>query len=153
MSAGRQTHSPLAKARASALGSLAMREHSVDELRVKLLNKNHDAELVEQLLDDLQQENLLSNERYACSFWRVRSEKGYGPMRIRQELQLKGISQALIDSALLEAELDFTELVKRVYQKKYRNQAIADFKDKQKRQAYLYRRGFGTELIRTVIDD
>ncbi|MFC3195570.1 regulatory protein RecX [Marinicella sediminis] len=146
-------HSPSARARASALGSLAMREHSVDELRTKLLNKKHDAELVERLLLDLQQENLLSNERYACSYWRVRSAKGYGPVRIRKELQLKGISESLIQVGLTETDVDFFQLVEQVYQKKYRDQPIEDFKDKQKRQAFLYRRGFDSELIRHVVND
>lgn len=153
MSAERHPQTPMARARASALGSLAMREHSVDELRTKLLHKKHDAALVEQLLSDLQNENLLSNQRFACSYWRVRSERGYGPMRIRQELQHKGIDAELIQWALDDADIDFYAQVRHVYSKKYRDAPIEDFKDKQKRQAFLYRRGFDAALIRHVVED
>jgi len=44
-----------------------------------------------------------------------------------------------------QEELDFDEVVQRVYQKK--------FKGKAKRQNYLYQRGFPMELIRLVISN
>jgi len=153
MPAERQSQTPMTRARASAMGSLAMREHSVAELRSKLLNKQHDPDVVETVLADLQAENLLSNERFASSYWRVRTDRGYGTMRIRQELQLKGIAADMIQLTLEDSEIDFHALVRSVYEKKYRGKAIMDFKDKQKRQAFLYRRGFDAELIRTVVGD
>ncbi len=145
-------HTPETKARASALGSLAMREHSSLELQQKLLNKNHPEGVVFALIEELQTSGLLSDERYAESYWRMRSGKGYGPVRITQELKLKGVSERLIHSALLEADVDFDALVRSVYEKKYKGQPWTDFKEKAKRQNFLYRRGFGHDLIRQVIE-
>lgn len=147
-----QKYSPEARARASALGSLAMREHSALELRQKLLNKNHELALVDQLIASLQSENLLSDERYAESYWRVRSGKGYGSLRIVKELQMKGVSERIIEAAKNEANINFFDVIEAVYQKKYKSQPIQDFNEKAKRQAFLYRRGFDTEYIKSVIE-
>ncbi|TDR18525.1 regulatory protein RecX [Marinicella litoralis] len=145
-------YSPEAKARASALGSLAMREHSAVELRQKLINKKHDAEIVEKLIIELIEENLLSDERFAESYWRVRSSKGYGATRINKELQMKGVPDRLIQTTKLVANVDFFALIESVYEKKYKSMPIQDYKERAKRQAFLYRRGFDTDLIKTVIN-
>lgn len=145
-------YTPEARARASALGSLAMREHSAYELKQKLLNKNHDDELVESLIIKLQQENLLSDQRFAESYWRVRSTKGYGPTRINKELQMKGVSHSIISEAERESAIDFFAVVDSVYRKKYKSLPWKDFKEKAKRQAFLYRRGFDHDYINSVIE-
>ena len=145
-------YSPEAKARASALGSLAMREHSAAELKQKLINKMHEPHVVESLIGSLIDDNYLSDERYAESYWRVRSSKGCGPSRIYKELQLKGVSDRLIDSTKLVANIDFFALVETVYQKKYKSVPIKDYKERAKRQAFLYRRGFDSDLIKSVIE-
>lgn len=147
-----QKYSPKAKARASALGSLAMREHSAHELRQKLLNKNHAHDLVDTLISELQQGNLLSDERFAESYWRVRSAKGYGPVRIINELQMKGVSDRIIESAKQVVDINFYDVIESVYKKKYKTLPYQDFKEKAKRQAFLYRRGFDTEYIKSVIE-
>ncbi len=144
-------YSPESRARNSAIGSLAMREHSAYELQQKLLNKNHPEAVVFALIAELQKENLLSDTRYAECYWRSRCNKGYGPMRIERELEQKGVASRLIQEALYEAEIDFEALVHQVYEKKYKGQAWTDFKEKAKRQNFMYRRGFPSELIRMVL--
>ena len=149
--AERKKYTPEAKAKASALGSLAMREHSAAELKQKLLNKQHELSVVDTLIISLQQDNLLSDERFAESYWRVRSAKGYGPIRIEKELQMKGVADRLIYSSREVAEIDFFAIVTAVYEKKYRAVPWDDFKEKAKRQNFLYRRGFDAEYIKSVI--
>ena len=144
-------YSPESRARNSAIGSLAMREHSAYELQQKLLNKNHPEAVVFALITELQKENLLSDARYAESYWRSRSNRGYGPMRIERELEQKGVASRLIQEALYEAEIDFEALVHQVYEKKYKGRGWDDFKEKAKRQNFMYRRGFPSELIRMVV--
>lgn len=145
-------YTPESRARASALGSLAMREHSCHELRQKLINKKHQPKVVDALLLDLLENNLISDLRFAESYWRGRSAKGYGPCRISKELVLKGVSNEKIQTAKECVELDFYLLVEQVYQKKYKGEPYADYKEKAKRQSFLYRRGFDGDLIRHVID-
>lgn len=145
-------YTPEARARASALGSLAMREHSCYELKQKLLSKKHDEQLVDALIIDLIEHNLISDVRFAESYWRSRSNRGYGPVRINQELVMKGVSHDNISSAKTAADIDFYQLVESVYLKKYQTKPWQDYKEKAKRQAFLYRRGFDSDLIRHVID-
>ncbi len=145
-------YTPEARVRASALGSLAMREHSCDELRKKLLNKSHDAILVDELIIELLKDNLISDARYAESYWRSRANKGYGPSRISRELEMKGVSSEDITAAEAEADIDFFKVVESVYWKKYKGQdwqvnKEQAYKEKAKRQAFLYRRGFDSEFI------
>ena len=141
-------YTPEARARASALGSLAMREHSCDELRIKLINKSHDAIVVDKLIVELLKDNLISDARFAESYWRSRANKGYGPSRISRELEMKGVSSQHIQNGQVEADMDFYQIVSDVYLKKYKGQAWHEYKEKAKRQAFLYRRGFDTELIK-----
>jgi regulatory protein len=149
---GQKKYTPEAKAKSSALGSLAMREHSALELKQKLLNKNHDQVLVEKLIISLQEDNLLSDERFAESYWRMRSNKGYGPTRIAKELEMKGVSSRVIEWSKQENDIDFYAIIQHVYEKKYKSVPWSDYKEKSKRQAFLYRRGFDHEYINSVID-
>jgi len=147
-----QKKTPESKARASALGSLAMREHSCAELRTKLLNKNHDEAIVDRLIVELLEHDYVSDQRFAESYWRSRSAKGYGVDRISRELSQKGVSAAVIEQARAEADIDFYAVVESVYHKKYKGEPWSDYQEKAKRQGFLYRRGFATEYIRHVID-
>lgn len=89
----------MALARASALRALSRREYSVFELRSKL-ERQYDDQVVEQLLDELLTQRLLSDGRFTEVFVRSRIERGHGPMRIRQELCQRGIDDELIDAHL-----------------------------------------------------
>ncbi len=144
--------SDLEKARASALASLAMREHSVKELSEKLQRKSYQPDSITTVIQECLQSNYLDDERFAEMYCRNRARKGFGPNKIRHELKLKGVSSTSIQQAFYQEDLDFDHVVAQAYAKKFRDAPIKDIKDKLKRQNYLYNRGFDLELIRTVID-
>lgn len=145
--------SDLEKARASALASLCMREHSFKELSEKLQRKGYEDECIEIVLKECLENNYINDERFAEMYWRFRSAKGFGPMRIESELKQKGISSTTIQASSNQEELNFVEVIEKVYEKKFRGKPIADFKDKLKRQNYLYQRGFDRGLITCVVKD
>ena len=58
----------------------------------------------------------------------------------------------MIEESSQQEELDFDEVIKSIYFKKFKGLKISDFNDKAKRQNYLYNRGFPIELIKIVID-
>jgi regulatory protein len=95
--------------------------------------------------------NYLNDSRFAEIYWRSRSRKGFGPKKISHELKLKGINQQLIQQSSQQTELDFDEVVKSIYAKKFKGKVIKDFKDRAKRQNYLYQRGFTMELIKLAL--
>lgn len=141
----------LQKARASALASLVMREHSVKELHDKLTRKEYEQDSIEIVIEECLNDNYLNDQRFAGIFWRSRSRKGFGPKKILMELKLKGINSQMAHDTSFQDELDFEDVIKSIYEKKYKGTEIKDFKDKLKRQNYLYQRGFDMDLIKTVI--
>ncbi len=143
--------SDIEKARASALASLSLREHSIKELTDKLTRKGYEDKSIAKVIEECIGYNYLNNQRFAEMYWRFRSAKGYGPNKIRMELKLKGIDSQIIQSSSRQEDLDFDEVIKKVFLKKYKGTEITDFKDKLKRQNYLYQRGFDRELIALVI--
>lgn len=92
----------MTEVRRAAMDLLARREHSRAEIVAKLQQKL--PELVQhfdEVLDQLEQDGLLSDERFAEAYVRYRRSRGFGPLLIRQELRGKGI-----DATLLEAVID-----------------------------------------------
>src|SRR5689334_5576587 len=75
----------------TALRLLARREHSVEELRHKLLRRGYAATPVETVVRQLANRRLISDVRFAGALVRTRSARGYGPVRIRAELRRQGI--------------------------------------------------------------
>jgi len=146
-----QKRSDLEKARASALASLSLREHSILELREKLKRKGYELESIDVVIHECIDSNYLNDMRYAEIYWRQRSSKGYGPQRIQAELKQKGVSSSDINKSSVQPDLDFVEVIQRIYKKKFEDRPVVDFKDKLKRQNYLYQRGFDRDLIETVI--
>lgn len=142
----------LEKARASALASLSMREHSIKELTDKLTRKGYEQQSITTVIQECIESNYLNNQRFAEIYWRSRSSKGFGPNKIRMELKIKGIDSHIIQQSSIQDDLDFYKVIQTVYQKKYKGLQISNFKDKLKRQNYLYQRGFDRELIELVVD-
>ena len=142
----------LEKARASALASLCMREHSIKEITDKLTRKEYQQDSIEVVIQECLKDNYLNEQRFAEIFWRSRAKKGFGPTKIAMELKQKGISASMIEESSHQEELDFDVVIKTIYFKKFKGLKIRDFKDKAKRQNYLYHRGFPIELIKIVID-
>ena len=132
---------------------LARREHSVLELRRKLQKRDMWGELVEQALQGLIDDNLLQEGRFAESFVSSRIQKGQGSVRISADLSERGVSQALIEQALTEAECDWFELAAQVRVKRFGQGLPADFPQKAKQLRFLQYRGFTSEEIRFAVGD
>jgi len=132
---------------------LARREHSVLELRRKLEKRDMPGELVEQALLGLIEDGLLHEGRFAESFVSSRIRKGQGSLRIRADLSERGVSQALIEQALAEAECDWFELASQVRIKRFGHDLPADFPQKAKQLRFLQYRGFTSEEIHFAVGD
>lgn len=135
----------------AAVRLLASREHTLTELRRKLARKAQDDELLEQVLDGLQAQGLQSDERFVEQYIDSRRRKGYGPVRIYNELQQKGVAPELIQAWLDEGDQAWRELLQEVSHRKFGSSRPSDFKEQAKRARFLEYRGFRTELIREVL--
>jgi SOS response regulatory protein OraA/RecX len=80
---------------------------------------------------------IVSGRRSLClQFIASRSRKGYGPARIRQELNQKGIARESIEKAMRECDIDWCELAKEQAIRKYGEPLPRDFAEKVKIQRF-----------------
>lgn len=141
-----------AEVREAALRLLARREHSRIELTGKLTRKGWSESVVEQVVDDLAEANLQSDERYAESYVRQRISKAYGPVRIRAELYERGIDRSLAARAMETESPDWFAIAADWYERRYGPKPPADLKEKSRRQQALARRGFTHDQVRQLFD-
>lgn len=132
----------------AAMGMLARREHSRSELREKLSSKaDGDQSLLERVLDELAEAGWQSDERFAESYFRSRVAQGKGPLRIRQDMKIKGLDANLIES-LVDCDSSFwREQAQSVLDRKYQNSRVSDAKEKAKRLRFILSRGFPYGLV------
>ena len=129
-----------------------MREHSRQELYQKLSRKEYVTDVdLEALLDDLEENNYLSDERFAESFIRSRTSRGQGSVKIINELRIRGVKESLIVSAMQEADIDWFALAIEQYEKKFGDNKVSDFSEKAKQMRFLTARGFNAEVVRAVV--
>lgn len=130
-----------------ALDWLARREHTRQELRVKLVKKGCAETLAEQIVCALAVEGLVSDERFTESLMRVRRSRGYGPLRIRHELREKGVPTLVIEQWLDVPARDWIEDLKRVRRKKFGSAHPKSYAERAKQARFLQYRGFTSEQI------
>ena len=130
---------------------LAMREHSVKEITNKLFDKSENSDALHAVIDDLLERKYLSDERFAESYVRSRSNKGFGPVKIRSELKTKGISNALIQDNVNENAAIWFDNAEAQHAKKYGASPIENYAAWTKRARFLQSRGFTMEQIHCVI--
>jgi len=136
---------------AVALRLLARREHSAQELRRKLGDKGFTAGEVENVLERLAQDKLLSDERFVESFIQSRINKGYGPLHIQAELYERGISRGLIDALIQTGAAQWSELAVRAQHKRFGQGLPADYKEYARQARFLQQRGFTMEQINSAL--
>lgn len=131
--------------RLAAMNLLARREHTCRELKQKLKRRFPDDEFIDNELVRLTAENLQSDARFAESFVFERSNRGYGLMRLQQEMREKGLSDREVSVAVRNAKVDWVAIAQEVYNKKYGDIAAADLNEKAKRVRFMQYRGFDRE--------
>ncbi len=139
-------------ARDQALRLLARREHSILELRRKLVGRGYGEEIVTPLLSELVEEGVLSEERFAESYVRSRVGQGLGPYRIERELQERGVSDGKIESAMAPYADGWNSTAVAVREKKFGTGRIDGFTERARQQRFLQYRGFTHEQIRAAIE-
>ncbi|OQW93942.1 MAG: hypothetical protein BWK79_08475 [Beggiatoa sp. IS2] len=139
----------LAQIRQKAIALLGHREHSVFELRQKLVRYPFESSLIELVLAQLQADNLLNEERFIESFMRARIAKGHGPLRIQQELRQRGIAEYSIEMN----DPAWIEQASRARQKRFGSSFPHDPHEKAKQMRFLQYRGFSHTQIRMVLKE
>ena len=134
-----------------AVACLARREHSAHELRQKLERGSIAKQLAFEVIGELQNQGLVSDQRFAESFVRYRSGKGYGPQRIELELNEKGVDRSLISLVMECSGCNWAQLARDVRIKKFGTGQPADYKERARQARFLQYRGFTGDQIRTTL--
>ncbi len=132
-----------------ALRLLSQREHSRLELERKL--RPHEVEPGElaRALDDLQAKGFINEQRVLESVVHRRAPR-LGAMRVRQELQAKGLAPEAVAQAVADLQGSEVERAREVWRRKF-GVPPEDPKSWAKQMRFLAARGFGGETIRRVM--
>ncbi len=123
------------------------------ELHQKLVQKGHDAEVVDEALEHLQNDGMLSDERYAEARANSLKNRGYGPRRLEMELREKRVPNAVVEAVMAQSRGGWTALARIARRKKFGAAAPQDFKNKARQMRFLQYRGFTPEQISQVVNE
>jgi regulatory protein len=134
-----------------ALRYLSRREHSCQELRKKLLPYAESDVELDEVMAKLETQSWLSDERFAESLVRRKSER-YGSLKIINELKQQGIEG---DSLLrIKERLKISDATRawELWQRKFDSLVTKDPKEKSKQMRYLVSKGFPMSVVIKIID-
>jgi regulatory protein len=140
---------PQLSLKARALRYLSMREHSRLELARKLSRYAEEGDDVNALLDFLEKNNWLSQERFSESLIHRRAAR-FGNSRIVAELQSHGVNGEALSE--IKAGLNDSEAERacEVWQRKFGTVA-QDAAERSKQMRFLMQRGFSQRAVRAAM--
>lgn len=137
------------KAAECAAAMLARRPLSASMLEKKLLEKEFCEEAAAYAVERMRVLGAVNDAAFAELIVRSYTRKGYGELRIKQELRMRGVEDAEISEALAEFEPDW-ELMQKLLDKRLDGD-VSDRKECEKAMAALQRRGFTFSQIREAM--
>lgn len=145
------------KAKAKAMRYVARRARTCAEVRRKLREKDHPDYAIDVAIERLQELGYLDDAEYAREYVQSRfRSKGYGPVRLRNELKERGVDRHHIEDAMPVLDHDELRKAAREHAQK-RWPRLAGEEDPHRRRekltGYLRRRGFSYEMIRGVVEE
>ena len=146
------------KIKMQAINYLAKRIHSEKELRIKLLQKKHRLEIINEIINDLKEKELINDLKFALIFTeeKIRTRL-WGGKKIKSELIKKGINSGIISQVFLEKfpEADLLENAFELASKKIKslsNKNIEKRKLAQKVYSFLASKGYDYETSREAVE-
>lgn len=140
---------PPVSLKARALRLLSTREHSRMELARKLARHAEEGDDIDALLDFLEKNNWLSQERFSESLIHRRSAR-YGNSRIVAELQSHGINGDALQELKAGLAEDETARCCEVWRRKF-GSVPEDAQQRSKQVRFLMQRGFSQRAVRAAM--
>ncbi|MDM0115241.1 recombination regulator RecX [Variovorax sp. J22R133] len=132
-----------------ALRLLSQREHSRAELERKLAKYEEEPGTLAQALDELAAKDFISEARVVQSVVHQRASR-MGAMRVRQELQQKGIAPEAIASAVANLQASELDRAREVWRRRF-GEPPADARERSRQTRFLLARGFAGATVSKVI--
>jgi len=147
----------LARARNNAFSLLRMRPRSEHEIRERLRLKGYGSEIIENVMASLEKAGYIDDAKFA-KFW-IDSRMHLNPVGdtvLKQELRLRGVNDALIESALRAKNEAYDEYALAFDMARTRFERLKKL-DRAKAMKRLYdflmRRGFKYETVQKIIEN
>ena len=138
----------------AGLRMIVGRDHSVSELRRKLIRRGYLEEEIDAAQQRLMEHGFLGDKRFAERYARRRS-RSLGPLAISAELAARGVDRDLVDAAIQRLGPD-TEILAahKLADKLAGNTRYASYRELlHSVGAKLLRRGFSMDIARKACDD
>ena len=100
----------------------------------------------------MEREGLQSDARYTESYIHSRLHRGFGPLRIKQELKERGVSIELVNDFVDFHDEVWLDTACKEYEKKFGDLATESAKERAKRMRFLQSRGFTGDIIQKTFD-
>ena len=139
------------KAEVTAAGMLSRRPLSAAMLERKLLEKEFPPDAAAYAVERMRVLHAIDDTAYGELLLRSYARKGYGALRIRQEMRQRGVPQDVATALLEQFEPD-PEILEALLDKKLRGD-VSDRREREKAMAALQRRGFTFSQIREAMAD
>jgi len=140
--------------RDDAVRLLARREYSRAELVERLAAKGHADDSIAECLDDLAEQGLQSDARFAESFLRSRIFRGQGPVKIRLELERRGLCREEVQAAFAASEqageADWAALACTALARRFTGPGDTP-RERARRERFLASRGFDFDQVRHAL--
>ncbi|THB73796.1 MAG: regulatory protein RecX [Gammaproteobacteria bacterium] len=137
--------------RTAAIDYLSRREHSKKELFDKIFAKGAQQSDIKEVISNLEQNNLQSDDRFTEGFINSRINKGHGPLKIVTELKNKGIDISTCELGYDQHQ--WIELAKKVREKRFGKELPQDQNNKAKQIRFLQYRGFNFDQVKCAINE
>ena len=144
------------RAKLRCMNLLKSRGYTRRQLEEKLRSGKYPEPVIEEALRYVESYGYVDDAAYARSY--VEDQMGRKSLRrIEEELLRKGVDRSLIEDAVSyiqerDGRQDEEGMIRRLLEKKHFNPEEADFSEKRKIQAFLFRKGFTAEGIRKAMN-
>lgn len=142
----------------AAVRAQARRPHAQQDLRRRLILKQHPPVAVDAALERLVARGLIDDRHFAEHYVATRATRGRGPARLLKDLLRQGLDRSTAEAAVrvtLNAEgIDVEQTLRRVAER--RAVSLRDLPSSVKRRrlaAYLSRRGYHGASVRRLVED
>jgi len=139
---------------------LGFRSRSETEVRRYLQQRGFSTPALEAAIRRLLSLHYLNDEVFARNWALSRAQShGYGPLKIDQELRIKGIAAPVIRDTLREIfdEVDEAAQARRLLTKRFKGERLSEIRIARRAAAFLQHRGYSSkvifDLLRCSIED
>jgi len=139
---------PAQSAEEAALRLLTRREHAFCELQQKLIGRGYEPSEVASTLLQLQQQDLLSDQRFTEAYVHYRVQRGDGPLKLRRELEQRGVVVDVYGPQL--EQVDWPAALQQYWQRRFTKPA-SNYHEWARQARHLQSRGFSSEQIRNYM--